>query len=418
MKFKKYFPLFALVSYFSVNAQVGIGTTTPQAALEIKSSNQGILVPRVALNSTSLQNPIINPDGSPIVKGTLVFNTQEIADVTEGFYYWNGSKWIALQGSVSEDTSDKNTLDKAYDQGGPGAGRIITADSGPVQINVAGSNQTGLRVDTNVANSYAIYAEQNSVGTTIRAANTYSGNNQYSTIQGRNNSSNSTSSAILGLSGGAGYAVIGQTDTSSSARAAVYGNNTRTNGGHGVIGFGYNGVVGETNYRNGYGVWGQNYNSIGDGNGIGTYGRGFVGLWGDLLSGGYSAYLNGRVFTTVGYYSPSDIRLKSNIKKIDHALDKIKDLSGNYYTIKFEVKKLDIHGNEKIDIIERQEYGLLAQELENKFPEMLTDVTFDFTKDDATKYKAVNYNQMIPVLLQAINELNDKISDLEKKLNK
>ena len=326
MKFKFFLSLFATAHFITSNAQVGIGTTSPKGALDIESNTSGVVIPRVGLNDVNQSLPITNPNGGNLVTGTLVFNTTNLPPLQQGFYYWNGVKWVALQGSGgSTENTDKNTLDQAYDQGGPGAGRVITADSGPVQINVTGSNTTGLRIDTNVNNSYAFFAEQNSVGTTIRASNTYTGNNQYSTIQGRNNSSNNTSAAVLGLSGGASFGVIGQTDANSTARAGVYGVNNRSNGGHGVWGRGLNGVVGDTNYRTGYGIWGENYNSIGNGNGVGTYGRGFVGLWGDLLSGGYSAYLNGRVYTTVGYYSASDIRLKSNIKPIDHALEKLKD---------------------------------------------------------------------------------------------
>lgn len=402
---------------FTISAfsQVGIGTTAPKAALDVESSTNGILIPRVALTSTTISTPVVNPNGGTIETSTLVYNTNAVGDVLPGFYYWDGTKWIAMKGLGSTNPG-KNTLDQAYDEGGPGAGRVITADSGPVEITNSGANSSGLRIITSGSNSYALYADQNSTGTTIRAANTFTGNNPYSTIQGRNNSSSSTSGAILGISGGAGYAVIGQTDVTSTSRSAVYGNNTRTNGGHGVLGTGVNGVVGETNYSYGYGVWGENYDAIGNGDGVGTYGRGYVGIWGDIRNGGYAGYFNGRVHSTTGFTFPSDIRLKSNIKKIENATDKLVKLSGNYYDINFSVKKNDINGKLHETKHSRKEYGVIAQEVEKIFPEMISEVQFDFTSDNPEKYKSVNYTQLIPVLLESIKELNLRVQELEKRL--
>lgn len=69
------------------NAQVGIGTTTPHAsaALEINSTNKGILVPRMAQ---------ANRPASPAT-GLLIYQT----DNTPGFYVYNGSAWTAVSGS-------------------------------------------------------------------------------------------------------------------------------------------------------------------------------------------------------------------------------------------------------------------------------------------------------------------------------
>ena len=401
-------------------AQVGIGTATPRAALEINSATNGFLTPQVALTVTTASAPVINPAGPLLLAGTIVYNTQTINDVTPGYYYWNGSIWVRMAAGGA--STPHNTLDKAYDEGGAGAGRLITTDSGPVEITNAGTNLTALRINTDVAGSYAIYADQNSTGTTIRATNNFTGNNQFSTIQGRNNTSNNAAGGILGLAGGAGFGVVGQTDATSTARAGVYGINARTSGGHGVWGKGLNGVVGETNYRQGFGTWGENYNSLGTGNGVGTYGRGFVGIWGDIQAGyaatGYAGYFNGYTYSTLGFYAPSDARLKSNIRKITNATEKLAQLSGNSYDIKFDVKYLDKDGNTIVTNHNRKEYGVIAQEVEKLFPEMIKEAQFDFTDENAVKYKSVNYNQLVPVLLEAIKELNERIQVLENQNKK
>ena len=77
----------------AANASVSIGTTTPQAALDIAASDRGILIPRVALTSTTQVLPIVNPQGGSLVTSTMVYNTATTGDVTPGFYYWQGTSW-------------------------------------------------------------------------------------------------------------------------------------------------------------------------------------------------------------------------------------------------------------------------------------------------------------------------------------
>jgi hypothetical protein len=80
--------IFILLFSISINAQVGIGTSSPHesAILELKSNNSGLLIPRMnALKRNDINAP---------TAGLLVYQT----DDNEGFYYYDGSKstWIAL----------------------------------------------------------------------------------------------------------------------------------------------------------------------------------------------------------------------------------------------------------------------------------------------------------------------------------
>lgn len=92
-----------LLLFFTVSfqAQVGIGTTNPEGALDITSSTQGILIPRVSLLATNVAAPVVNPStlGAPLTS-TLVYNNATAGTsttaVTPGYYYWDGSKWIRL----------------------------------------------------------------------------------------------------------------------------------------------------------------------------------------------------------------------------------------------------------------------------------------------------------------------------------
>jgi hypothetical protein len=120
---------FCLLGVIS-QAQVGIGTTTPDtsSALDILSTNSGLLIPRVNLvDVTNNVTPITAPATSLLVWNT---NAAVIGGNGVGYYYWDNLSWTPLLGG-------RNTLDEGYDQGGLGAGRIINATDGPLEISGA-----------------------------------------------------------------------------------------------------------------------------------------------------------------------------------------------------------------------------------------------------------------------------------------
>lgn len=109
----KYYYLFSfLVAFGSTYAQVGIGTTTPNAsaALEISSTNQGLLLPRVALTATNNAGPL-----TAHVNGMVVYNTNSSGSssnaVTPGFYFNDGTKWVRFADNLAI-----NGLDKTDDE--------------------------------------------------------------------------------------------------------------------------------------------------------------------------------------------------------------------------------------------------------------------------------------------------------------
>ena len=86
------------VNNATASTSVAIGTTIPKGALDVTSSVNGILIPRVALTSTIVQAPIVNPQTGVLEISTLIYNTATAgvnpSNVYPGFYYWNGLKWI------------------------------------------------------------------------------------------------------------------------------------------------------------------------------------------------------------------------------------------------------------------------------------------------------------------------------------
>ena len=99
-------------------------------------------------------------------------------------------------------------------------------------------------------------------------------------------------------------------------------------------------------------------------------------------------------------YSTSDIRFKENIKPIINAVSKVNQISG----VEFDwIEDIDHHGNKGHDI------GVIAQELEKVLPEVVT------TRDSG--YKAVKYDKIVTLLIQAIKEQQSEIQELKSRID-
>ena len=97
-------------------------------------------------------------------------------------------------------------------------------------------------------------------------------------------------------------------------------------------------------------------------------------------------------------YASSDERLKDNVTPIDDPLAKVISLGG--YTFDWNENSAK----------EGTETGVIAQEVEDLgLPGLVT------TRDNG--YKAVRYEKLVPLLIEAIKELSDKVSTLEKRLD-
>ena len=137
-----------------------------------------------------------------------------------------------------------------------------------------------------------------------------------------------------------------------------------------------------------------------------TTGNGTVAIYGDLTATG----------DITAFYS--DERLKKGLEPINNALDKIKSLRAVTY-----------YQNELADELiknkrEDKQVGIIAQDLQKVLPEVVKPAPFDTITDkkgnktskSGENYLTVQYEKVVPLLIAAIQELNDKVNNLEEQL--
>ena len=100
----------------------------------------------------------------------------------------------------------------------------------------------------------------------------------------------------------------------------------------------------------------------------------------------------------------SDERLKTNIKPLENALEKVLSLSG--FTYNFNEVGESIGFNKEITHV-----GVSAQQIQAVLPEAVAPAPAN------NDYLTVKYEKIVPLLIEAIKELADKVEKLEQKLS-
>jgi len=106
----------------------------------------------------------------------------------------------------------------------------------------------------------------------------------------------------------------------------------------------------------------------------------------------------------------SDRRLKNISGRIPNALDKISRISGVYYTENDVAKSFGYNKG-------LNQVGVIAQEIEEVMPEAVKMAPFDIGPDGESKtgenYLTVQYDRLVPLLIEAIKELKQEIQELK-----
>jgi hypothetical protein len=110
-----------------------------------------------------------------------------------------------------------------------------------------------------------------------------------------------------------------------------------------------------------------------------------------IVNGGLTIYTPSVAPTAIP--SASDSRLKTNIVPIDGALSKISKLKGVYFNWIQDEKNGLLFDNQR-------HVGVIAQDVEKVLPEVISKI-------GNGDYLGVDYNGLIPLLIEALNDLND-----------
>ena len=108
----------------------------------------------------------------------------------------------------------------------------------------------------------------------------------------------------------------------------------------------------------------------------------------------YSVLIDNDLIVTGSIYNTSDKRLKKNIETINN--DSIDEL----FTIN------PISFCYKNDSTNKKHYGVLAQDIEKVFPELVDN-------NNISGYKSVNYQELIPIILSKMKKMQDEINELK-----
>ena len=119
----------------------------------------------------------------------------------------------------------------------------------------------------------------------------------------------------------------------------------------------------------------------------------------------------GRITATENIISnTSDKRLKTNVKNIDSALDKVMSLNG----ITYNWNETAIAAGFNAEV---EEVGLIAQEVQAILPQVIHDAPFDRGEEGESisgeNYITLQYERIVPLLVEAIKELKEEINTLK-----
>jgi trimeric autotransporter adhesin len=379
--FKAIFAVLLFLATLTIQAQIGIGTTTPAASskLDVTSTTSGFLAPRM---TTSQKNAI----NSPAI-GLMVYQT----DSTAGFYYYEGTSWNLLASST---------------RGIPYSGATGAVNLGAYDLTVNGLTvgHGGGGLSSNTAIGYQ--------SLTTNSLGDYNTTNGYQTLYYNTTGSYNTATGHEALYSN----TTGGTNTATGLQA-LYSNTTGSqntaNGNYAL----YSNTTGYANTANGAGALYDNNTGINN-TALGHQAGSFITTGSNNTAIGTDAQVPTATASNqvrigdanvtyagvqVAWTITSDKRWKSNIQNSNLGLDFISKLRPvSYFRNNDESKKL--------------EYGFIAQELEEALNHAGVTNNGIVSKDSKGMY-GVRYNDLMAPMVKAIQEQQTIIEAQQKQID-
>ncbi|NBR14126.1 MAG: tail fiber domain-containing protein [Flavobacteriales bacterium] len=374
-------PTFVAMQVNGTTNNIGLFNGTPDVSASVditaldpitSSNTRGLLIPRLALTATNVASPVNSPATSLLVYNSVTAGTSPY-NVSPGYYYNAG-----------------NTATPNWKRFATGNG-----DAWIVGGNNFGTTGANYNLGT-ISNDHVDFVTNNIVRGRLSNLGEFFIGTTATALVGdlMNGVSNATFPwAINGYSANNGAGTFGSITAGTTNFAGVQGEYSGTS----VVGAGVRGIA-------------MNPNSIG-----------VFGV--ENIGNGWAGYFNGDVNCAMpfGYYNLSDQRLKTNSRIIKSAISKLQQINGYEYD-------LNIAEFSKYISKDAHRLGVMAQEVEKVFPDLVVEkfVPANNTKysreennnesHDGQKFKAVNYDGLIPVLIEAIKEQQVIIKNLEKRI--
>lgn len=371
---------------------------------------------RIGINQP---NPAYNFDVSGSGRFTNGVNTTGSLDTT-------GS--VIFRGLTTQSKSFVVTIDNT-------TGQLFYTSSTAF---VAGANSPGgsnTQIQYNNAGAFAGVPDLIYSGSVLRATGSFSGsfngvynnlvslnnngpNSQFQILYGNGTTVSGSNSIVINPSSGSILTnTLQTTGTGTTATGSGVGQIYLNGGTSNLIEYNANGIAAPTTGTRSVGtkivLWPQIWDS---GNTDYAIGISSLSLWHSVPSSSYAgtptafrwyagttniATLTGTgTFSTIGdviAFSTSDKNLKDNITPISNPIEKIQKIGG-----------YEFDWNDKQDVYEGHDIGVIAQEIEEVLPELVT------TRDNG--YKAVKYEKIVALLIEAIKDQQKQIDELKSKI--
>ena len=207
------------------------------------------------------------------------------------------------------------------------------------------------------------------------------------------------------------------TGSGSNSPIAVYGKSRPADyyGEGGYFEGGQHGVTGIINPTgSGYYYGSRGIVTDGSGSNFGIYGLAYGG------NVNYAGYFSGNVTVTGTFSNPSDERFKENVQLFSNAISKIELMDVHTYNY------IQMAEEKQLVLPEGEQIGLIAQELEDILPQLVTHEVHAYDKNEGIEgaekdvemieYKGINYIGLIPVLIEAMKEQQEQIEELKQQI--
>ncbi len=407
------------VARMNSNGWMGIGNTAPKNRLEISTQNvndpywsnnnmtpgqvgsSGLRFTRMRSSNLAVENP-----GDGVLSVDADGNVIYVED--GGGCEWNESGndlYMGIPGACHTGNTGigalpanntKLSVVQSTTQGNPTGIEVITTG------NNIGLNPTNYGVRSTLSSppnsiSYGFFSEVSATDKVFGGefhANVISSGSQASGIGCSGYATGNGS--LINNTGVAGYAAAGQGNTGVSGTAIA-----------GETSVGVNGTA----Y---YGV--TNYGVIANAN----QGSSNFGVFTTAPTNGtndWAIWANGKTHCTSGFWSTSDQNLKQNINAIENPSQILSSINPTEYNFRSEEYP-------QMSLPAGVHYGVMAQELEEVLPGLVTEAIRPAEFDSlgnmisaAVQFKAVNYTELIPILIAGFKEQQSQIQSLQEQIN-